>query len=103
MLRRVLLAIFVLSIAGAALAGCGSPSSAVTESELKMAPMSMMPDDVKSAALVTRQAYQFAVAQGVLLRPLGDTLYLFPPLNTPADDLQRMRDVLVAAGRHVAT
>lgn len=62
MLRRVLLVILVLSIAGAALAGCGSPSSAVTESELKMAPMSMMPDDVKSAALVTRQAYQFAVA-----------------------------------------
>lgn len=62
MLRRVLLAIFVLSIAGAALAGCGSPSSAVTESELKMAPMSMMPDDVKSAAVVTQQAYQFAVA-----------------------------------------
>jgi len=62
MLRRALLVIFVLSIAGTALAGCGSASSTATESELKMAPMSMMPADVKSAAVVTQQAYQFAVA-----------------------------------------
>ena len=60
MLRRTLLIIFLLSIAGTALAGCSSATS--TEHEVPMAPLSMMPDEVKSAAVVTQQAYQFAVA-----------------------------------------
>ncbi len=62
MLRRTLLIVFLLSIAGTAPAGCGSATSTSTEHEVPMAPMSMMPDDVKSAAAVTQQAYQFAVA-----------------------------------------
>lgn len=63
MLRRFLLVVFVLSVAGGLLTGCGSTSTASsTDHDLKMAPMSMMPDDVKSAPAVTQQAYQFAVA-----------------------------------------
>ena len=65
MSRRVLLLIFILSIAGGLLTGCGTSAASATTSgdhELKMAPMSMMPDDVKSAPAVTQQAYQFAVA-----------------------------------------
>jgi hypothetical protein len=62
MLRRAMLIIFLLSLAGSALVGCSSTPPAATGSDLKMAPMSMMPDDVKSAAAVTQQAYQFAVA-----------------------------------------
>jgi hypothetical protein len=71
MLRRVLLVIFILSLAGGLLSGCGSTapstsdSSAVSSSGehiMPMAPMSMMPDEVKSAPPVTQQAYQFAVA-----------------------------------------
>ncbi len=65
MIRRAMLFIFVLSLAGGLLTGCGSPAAsttAATEHELKMAPMSQMPDDVKSAPAVTQQAYQFAVA-----------------------------------------
>jgi hypothetical protein len=62
MLRGVWLVILMLGITGTALAGCSSPSSTAGEHDLKMAPMSMMPDAVKSAALLTRQAYQFAVA-----------------------------------------
>ena len=65
MLRRVMLFIFVLSLAGGLLTGCGITAASTatsTEHELKMAPMSQMPDDVKSAPLVTQQAYQFAVA-----------------------------------------
>lgn len=67
MLQRVLLFIFVLSFAGGLLTGCGAnaASSATPASpghELPMAPMSMMPAEVKSAPLVTQQAYQFAVA-----------------------------------------
>lgn len=62
MLRRRLLIILLLSMTGTALAGCGSTASTSTEHEAPMAPMSMMPDEVKSAATVTQEAYQFAVA-----------------------------------------
>ncbi len=64
MIRRALLFIFVLSLAGGLLTGCGSTTSAATTSEhdLKIAPMSEMPAEVKSAPVVTQQAYQFAVA-----------------------------------------
>ena len=65
MFRRAMLCIFVLSLASGLLAGCSSTAASTTSStehELKMAPMSLMPDDVKSAPLVTQQAYQFAVA-----------------------------------------
>jgi adenosylmethionine-8-amino-7-oxononanoate aminotransferase len=41
-----------------------------------------------------RKVYREAVARGALLRPLGDTMYLFPPLNTRGDDLRAMVAVL---------
>jgi adenosylmethionine-8-amino-7-oxononanoate aminotransferase len=41
-----------------------------------------------------RRVYREAVARGALLRPLADTMYLFPPLNTRADDLRAMVAVL---------
>ena len=62
MLRRAMLFIFLVSLAGTAVAGCGSASSASSDHELKMAPMSMMPEAVQTAATVTQQAYQFAIA-----------------------------------------
>jgi len=65
MIRRALLFIFVLSLTGGLLTGCGATAASTNtpaEHELKMAPLSQMPDDVKSAPLVTQQAYQFAVA-----------------------------------------
>jgi len=40
------------------------------------------------------RVYREAVRRGALLRPLGDTLYLFPPLNCPRGDLDRMVAVL---------
>jgi len=43
------------------------------------------------------RVYREAVRRGVLLRPLGDTLYLFPPLNTLAADLDQMISVLTAS------
>jgi hypothetical protein len=64
-----MLFLFTLSLAAGLLAGCGitvpassTSSSTVAEHDMAMAPMSMMPDEVKSASLVTQQAYQFAVA-----------------------------------------
>jgi adenosylmethionine-8-amino-7-oxononanoate aminotransferase len=40
------------------------------------------------------RVYGEALRRGALLRPLGDTMYLFPPLNTTAADLQAMVAVL---------
>jgi hypothetical protein len=58
-----MLVLFVLSLAGGLLSGCGStPTTSSSDHALKMAPMSLMPAEVKSAPVVTQQAYQFAVA-----------------------------------------
>jgi len=43
------------------------------------------------------RVYREAVRRGALLRPLGDTLYLFPPLNTAAPDLDQMVALLTAS------
>jgi adenosylmethionine-8-amino-7-oxononanoate aminotransferase len=48
----------------------------------------------------TRSGYRVfreAVSRGALLRPLGDTLYWLPPLNTPATDLDELADITAAA------
>ena len=39
--------------------------------------------------------YQEAVRRGALLRPLGDTMYIFPPLNSSTEDLDQMVEILV--------
>jgi adenosylmethionine-8-amino-7-oxononanoate aminotransferase len=49
------------------------------------------------AAGAGRRAATEALRRGMLVRPLGDTLYLFPPLNTPDDDLDTMVEILVAS------
>jgi adenosylmethionine-8-amino-7-oxononanoate aminotransferase len=41
--------------------------------------------------------YRAAVARGALLRPLGDTLYLFPPLNTTAAEVDQLAQILAAS------
>jgi adenosylmethionine-8-amino-7-oxononanoate aminotransferase len=38
--------------------------------------------------------YQEAVRRGALLRPLGDTMYLFPPLTTTAAEIDEMAAIL---------
>jgi adenosylmethionine-8-amino-7-oxononanoate aminotransferase len=40
------------------------------------------------------QVFRAAVAHGALLRPLGDTMYLFPPLNTTTNDIEHLLQVL---------
>ena len=70
MIRRALLFIFVLSLAGGLLTGCGGTASTATspEHDLKMAPMSQMSAEVKTAPVVTQQAYQFAVANPEVMK-----------------------------------
>jgi adenosylmethionine-8-amino-7-oxononanoate aminotransferase len=41
-----------------------------------------------------KRVYREAVTRGALLRPLGDTMYLFPPLTTAPDDLRAMITIL---------
>jgi adenosylmethionine-8-amino-7-oxononanoate aminotransferase len=45
--------------------------------------------------------YQAAINRGALLRPLGDTLYLFPPLNTTMTDIKHVLQVLDDSVRSV--
>jgi len=47
------------------------------------------------------QIYQEAVKLGALLRPLGDTIYFLPPLNTPDDTLDRLAEITTQAIKHV--
>lgn len=42
-----------------------------------------------------------ATRRGALLRPLGDTMYLFPPLNCPPEDLDQMVTILADSIRAV--
>jgi adenosylmethionine-8-amino-7-oxononanoate aminotransferase len=46
--------------------------------------------------------YRAAVARGALLRPLGDTLYLFPPLTTTPDEIDQLVQILAASADDVA-
>jgi adenosylmethionine-8-amino-7-oxononanoate aminotransferase len=43
------------------------------------------------------RVYQEAVRRGALLRPLGDTMYLFPPLNAPWSEVEAMLGILLAS------
>ena len=47
------------------------------------------------------RVYQQAVKEGVLLRPLGDTLYLFPPFNIPKKALHSIATVMKHSINHV--
>ena len=40
------------------------------------------------------EALAEAVRRGVLLRPIGDTMYLFPPLTTTEADIDEMAAIL---------
>lgn len=58
----------ILGALSSILIGCSGSSSTTTDHALRMASMSMMPDAVHSAAAVTQEAYQFAVANPEILK-----------------------------------
>jgi len=41
--------------------------------------------------------FREAVRRGALLRPLGDTMYLFPPLTATAGEVDEMVEILAAS------
>ncbi len=45
---------------------------------------------LRDGAAAARRGARHALRRGLLIRPLGDTLYLLPPLTTPAADLESM-------------
>jgi len=49
------------------------------------------------AARTGRCVYREAIARGAWLRPLGDTMYLCPPLNTAPADIAAMLAILADA------
>lgn len=71
--RRVLWVLGLLVIlSSVVLAACGGKAaSASTTDDLAMAPMSGMPDEVKSAPTTVQQAYQFAVANPDVMKQIA--------------------------------
>jgi adenosylmethionine-8-amino-7-oxononanoate aminotransferase len=55
----------------------------------------------RAGARAGYRVFREAVARGALLRPLGNTVYWLPPLNTPAGDLDRLAEVTAEALRAV--
>jgi adenosylmethionine-8-amino-7-oxononanoate aminotransferase len=53
--------------------------------------------ELDPAARTGRQVYCEALDRGALLRPLGDTMYLFPPLVATPDQLHEMVAILGAS------
>jgi len=43
------------------------------------------------------RVYQEAVRRGALLRPLGDTMYLFPPLTVTETEIDELASILGAS------
>ncbi len=54
---------------------------------------------VDVAAGTGRAVCDAAVAAGVLLRPIGDTVIVVPPLTITATEIERIVDVLAGAIR----
>jgi adenosylmethionine-8-amino-7-oxononanoate aminotransferase len=48
------------------------------------------------------RVYDEALARGAYLRPLGDTVYVTPPLTIPDAELERLLDILHDAIRAAA-
>ena len=49
------------------------------------------------------QIFQKALQLGAWLRPLGDTLYWLPPLNTPLLALEELKDISILAIKQILT
>jgi adenosylmethionine-8-amino-7-oxononanoate aminotransferase len=45
------------------------------------------------------EVFRRALPKGAFLRPLGNTIYWTPPLNTPYETIQKLRDITIAAIR----
>jgi adenosylmethionine-8-amino-7-oxononanoate aminotransferase len=53
-------------------------------------------------ARVGWRVYEEALKRGAYLRPLGDVVYVTPPLNVPLDDLDRLLAIVQESVQAVA-
>ena len=69
-MRRVFFLFLMVALLGGALSACSSKPKASSHADMKMAPMSDMPDSVKMSSKTVQESYQFAVANPDTLKQI---------------------------------
>jgi adenosylmethionine-8-amino-7-oxononanoate aminotransferase len=82
------------SVAAADLRGSAAPKGVVQPLETE--------SDRGYGAQIGWRVYEEALQRGAYLRPLGNVVYLAPPLNIPLEDLRRLVDILRESVRAAA-
>ena len=59
-------------------------------------------DVMTKNAQFSKQFYQAAIKQGVLLRPIGNTVYFMPPYTISEDEIDFMMQATVKALQEIA-
>ncbi|MGB9468581.1 MAG: hypothetical protein WBQ59_04460, partial [Candidatus Acidiferrum sp.] len=59
--------------------------------------MEFVADDAGYLSALRPKLYRFFLERGVLLRPLGNVVYVMPPYVIEPDELHRVYDVIVEA------
>jgi adenosylmethionine-8-amino-7-oxononanoate aminotransferase len=67
-----------------------------------MGAIELRADDAGYLSSLRPQLYKFFLDQNILLRPLGNVIYVLPPYCTPPEDLHRVYDVIEEAVRTLA-
>ena len=62
-----------------------------------IAALELRTDDAGYLSAMRPKLYRFFLERGVLLRPLGNVVYVLPPYVIPPDELHRVYDVIVEA------
>jgi adenosylmethionine-8-amino-7-oxononanoate aminotransferase len=62
-----------------------------------VAALELRTDDAGYLSSMRPKLYNFFLERGVLLRPLGNVVYVLPPYVISPDDLHRVHDVIVEA------
>jgi hypothetical protein len=70
LLLRTLVPVFLLIALAGAISGCSRGEGSQKTSDLIMAPLADMPDDVRSAPVTVQDAYRFAVGNPDLMQQL---------------------------------
>ncbi len=69
-MRRVFFLFLMIALLGGSLSACSSGSAKGSHEDMKMAPMSDMPESVKMSSKTVQESYQFAVANSDILKQI---------------------------------